>query len=101
MQCWWDIFALKNHSPGSLKSLVHCFIKVQRNAGIYNMNLEFSSYRHFRPFVAPSYDFFRCGWKSYVGKEAFRAWGFSPQEFELVCWMTGACAAAETVERRL
>ncbi|GMH33104.1 hypothetical protein BSKO_00938 [Bryopsis sp. KO-2023] len=31
----------------------------------------------------------RCGWKSYVGKKLFREAGFSPQEFEMISWMTG------------
>ena len=31
----------------------------------------------------------RCGWKAYVGKRSMIRWGFSPQEFELISWMTG------------
>eukprot|EP00210_Caulerpa_lentillifera_P001686 g1621.t1 len=31
----------------------------------------------------------RCDWESYVAKEQFRSFGFSPEEFELVSWMTG------------
>eukprot|EP00887_Chlorella_sp_A99_P005730 scaffold1.g5730.t1 len=31
----------------------------------------------------------RCSWQHYVGQPLFRALGFSPEEFELVSWMTG------------
>eukprot|EP00192_Tetraselmis_astigmatica_P013497 CAMPEP_0117652996 /NCGR_PEP_ID=MMETSP0804-20121206/2946_1 /TAXON_ID=1074897 /ORGANISM="Tetraselmis astigmatica, Strain CCMP880" /LENGTH=341 /DNA_ID=CAMNT_0005459123 /DNA_START=126 /DNA_END=1151 /DNA_ORIENTATION=+ len=31
----------------------------------------------------------RCSWKHYIGKSFFEGHGFSPQEFELVSWMTG------------
>ena len=31
----------------------------------------------------------RCSWRHYVGQAAFRAAGLSPEEFEVVSWMTG------------
>lgn len=39
----------------------------------------------------------RCGWRAYVGKPLFRRLGFSPQEFELISWMTGGSPSALTV----
>lgn len=32
----------------------------------------------------------RCCWQHYVGKLLFRQLGFSPDDFELISWMTGA-----------
>ena len=32
----------------------------------------------------------RCSWRQYVSKAFFSERGFSGQEFELLCWMTGA-----------
>ncbi|GAX76544.1 hypothetical protein CEUSTIGMA_g3990.t1 [Chlamydomonas eustigma] len=31
----------------------------------------------------------RCGWRAYTGKALFRDLGFSPEEFEVLSWMTG------------
>jgi tRNA:m4X modification enzyme len=31
----------------------------------------------------------RCAWRHFAGREAFAAAGFSPEEFELVAWMSG------------
>lgn len=31
----------------------------------------------------------RCDWESYVAKDQFLSFGFTPEEFELVSWMTG------------
>ena len=31
----------------------------------------------------------RCCWEHFVGKQAFLLLGFTPQEFEIVSWMTG------------
>ena len=31
----------------------------------------------------------RCTWRQYVGKPMFERLGFSPEEFEVVSWMTG------------
>ena len=31
----------------------------------------------------------RCSWQHYVGKPLFRQLGFSPDEFEVISWMTG------------
>lgn len=31
----------------------------------------------------------RCGWRAYVGKAAWRSWGLTPEQFEVVSWMTG------------
>ncbi len=40
----------------------------------------------------------RCSWQHYVGKPMFRSLGFSPDEFEVISWMTGvACQAAMCV----
>jgi hypothetical protein len=44
---------------------------------------------HPRPSI-PSPTTARCGWRAYVGKRLFTQLGFTPHEFELVCWMTGA-----------
>lgn len=33
----------------------------------------------------------RCSWRQYVDKAFFSRRGFSREEFELVCWMTGIC----------
>ena len=32
----------------------------------------------------------RCSWQHYVGKPLFECLGFSPDEFEIISWMTGA-----------
>ena len=32
----------------------------------------------------------RCSWRQYVSKAFFRKRGFSGEDFELICWMTGA-----------
>ena len=32
----------------------------------------------------------RCSWQHYVGKPLFKRLGFSPDEFEVISWMTGA-----------
>ena len=31
----------------------------------------------------------RCTWQAYVGKKQLQALGFTPQEFQLISWMTG------------
>ena len=31
----------------------------------------------------------RCSWQHYVGKPTFRQLGFTPEEFEVMSWMTG------------
>lgn len=31
----------------------------------------------------------RCSWQHYVGKASFRELGFSPEDFEVMSWMTG------------
>lgn len=36
----------------------------------------------------------RCSWQHYVGKPMFKGLGFSPDEFEIISWMTGAARAA-------
>ena len=36
----------------------------------------------------------RCSWQHYVGKPLFRRLEFSPDEFEIISWMTGAVIAA-------
>jgi Methyltransferase TRM13 len=33
----------------------------------------------------------RCTWQHYVNRPFFQRLGFSPEEFELISWMTGAC----------
>ena len=32
----------------------------------------------------------RCSWRQYVNKAFFSGRGFSGEEFELLCWMTGS-----------
>ena len=32
----------------------------------------------------------RCTWQHYVNRPFFQRLGFSPEEFELISWMTGA-----------
>ena len=44
----------------------------------------------------------RCSWKHYVGKPLFQQLGFSPDEFEVISWMTGimlglACNVAAVI----
>ena len=31
----------------------------------------------------------RCQWEDYVGVKSFQDLGFTPEEFEVVSWMTG------------
>lgn len=33
----------------------------------------------------------RCSWQHYVGKPTFQQLGFSPEDFEVMSWMTGVC----------
>ena len=33
----------------------------------------------------------RCSWQHYVGKPTFQQLGFSPEDFEVMSWMTGLC----------
>lgn len=36
----------------------------------------------------------RCTWQHYVNQPLFERLGFSPEEFELISWMTGECLHA-------
>lgn len=36
----------------------------------------------------------RCCWQHFVAQEEMLQLGFSPQEFEVIAWMTGECRAA-------
>ncbi|KAL6765300.1 methyltransferase TRM13-domain-containing protein [Haematococcus lacustris] len=46
-------------------------------------------WRQFRGLAVATCCHHRCAWRPFVGKTQWVAWGFTPQEFELVSWMTG------------
>ena len=39
----------------------------------------------------------RCSWQHYAGKATFTKMGFSPEDFELISWMTGQPIATATL----
>lgn len=41
----------------------------------------------------------RCCWRHYVGQAAFLGWGFTPEEFEVIKWMTGKPKDQKTFKR--
>lgn len=39
----------------------------------------------------------RCSWQHYVGKASFKELGFSPEDFEVMSWMTGTAVMRATI----